>query len=314
MKKTILALRPLLAEEMDEVESHFNVIRLWEEKEPEATLMRYKNNIQGILSTYNSTGVRSSTIDALPNLEIIAQFGVGYDNIDIQAAARRNIAVTNTPDILTADTADTAMMLLLNIARRGVEGDVFIRVGRWQSGALPLGSCLTGKTVGIVGLGKIGSAIAHRCRAFGMNVVYYGRSKKDVDCKFYDDLKSMAKDSDFLVLACSGGPDTENIINLDILEALGPKGFLINIARGSVVNEEDLLIALQNRTIAGAGLDVYANEPNVPEEMLKMDQVVLLPHIGSATTETRSKMGKLVIDNLLAHFEGKPLLTPVHLS
>lgn len=314
MKKTILALRPLLTNEMEEMEAQFNVLRLWEENEPEEVFKAHKTDIQGILSTYNSSGVRESMMDALPNLEIIAQFGVGYDNIDIGAAAKRKIVVTNTPDILTDDTADTALLLLLSIARRGAEGDVFVRVGRWQNGPLPLGSCLNGKTAGIVGLGKIGSAIAHRCESFGMDIAYYGRGKKDVDYKFYDDLKSMAKDSDFLILACSGGPDTENIINLDILEALGPKGFLINIARGSVVQEEDLLIALKNRSIAGAGLDVFANEPHVPEEMLKMDQVVLLPHIGSATVETRSKMGKLVIDNFLAHFEGKPLLTPVYLS
>ena len=314
MKKTILALRPLLAHEMEDVESLFNVIRLWEEKEPEEVLIRHKNDIQGVLSTYDSTGVRASMMDALPNLEIIAQFGVGYDNIDIDAAAKRNIAVTNTPDILTADTADTALMLLLNIARRGVEGDVFVRVGRWQNSVLPLGACLAEKTVGIVGLGKIGSAIAKRCAAFDMNIVYYGRSEKDVAYTYYNDLKAMAQDSDFLVLACSGGLDTENLINHEILKALGPKGFLINIARGSVVNEEDLLIALKNRSIAGAGLDVFAKEPNVPEEMLKMDHVVLLPHIGSATAETRSKMGKVVIDNFLAHFEGKPLLTPVRLS
>tara|TARA_B100001989_G_C24549765_1_gene473469 strand:- start:1692 stop:2636 length:945 start_codon:yes stop_codon:yes gene_type:complete len=314
MKKTILALRPVLPDEMAELDSHFNVLKLWEEKEPEEFIKAHKNEIQGVLSTYNSAGVRAAMMDALPNLEIISQFGVGYDNIDIEAAESRKIAVTNTPDILTNDTADVALMLLLNIARRGVEGDVFVRVGRWQKGPLPLGVCLADKTVGIVGLGKIGSAIAKRCCAFDMNVVYYGRSEKNVSFTYYNDLKSMAHDSDFLVLACAGGPETENIINLDILEALGPKGFLINIARGSVVHEEDLLIALQNRAIAGAGLDVFANEPNVPEEMLKMDQVVLLPHIGSATAETRSKMGKLVIDNFLAHFEGKPLLTPVYLS
>jgi lactate dehydrogenase-like 2-hydroxyacid dehydrogenase len=166
--------------------------------------------------------------------------------------------------------------------------------------------------VGIVGLGKIGAAIAKRAEAFDMKIAYFSRSqKKDVGYTYYGDVIALAKASDFLVLACSGGPETQGLVDYKVLEALGPKGYLINIARGSVVNEEDLLIALRNRAIAGAGLDVFAKEPHVPEEMKKMDNVVLSPHVGSATLETRAKMGQLVLKNLLAHFDGKPVLTPV---
>jgi len=238
---------------------------------------------------------------------------VGFDNIDVRAAHDRNIAVTNTPDVLTDDTADVALFLLLNCARRAVEADMFVRVGRWQSGAFPLSTSVSGKIVGIVGLGQIGSAIAKRAEAFNTKVFYHSRTQKDVPYQYYSDLEEMAKDCDFLVLACAGGEETKGLIDLKILNALGSKGYLINIARGSVVNEEDLLIALRNRAIAGAGLDVFADEPNVPESMLSMDNVVLSPHVGSATLETRSKMGQLVVDNFLAHFDGKPLLTPVKL-
>ncbi len=314
MKRTILALQPLLAKEMADLEEKFHVIRLWESREPEKTIRDNSHKISGILSTYNSRGVSNRLIEALPNLEIIAQFGVGYDNIDLVAAEKHGVMVANTPDVLTDDTADIALLLMLAVARRGVEADMFVRVGRWQSGSMPLATSVSGKTIGIVGLGKIGSAIAKRAEVFNTKIIYYGRTDKNVAYKFYNNLENMAKDCDFLIVACSGGKETENLINHRVLESLGNTGYLINIARGSVVNEQDLLISLANKTIAGAGFDVYENEPNVPEEMIKMDNVVLLPHIGSATVETRSKMGQLVINNLLAYFEGKPLLTPVKLA
>jgi len=314
MKKTVLAIQPLLEKEMKQLESGYNVIRLWGANDPVAEIERHRHDVQAILSTYNSSGVSERLMSALPNLEVIAQFGVGYDNIDLQAAHARGIAVTNTPDVLTDDTADVALFLTLNVARRAVEADMFVRVGRWKSGAMPLSTSISEKTVGVVGLGNIGKAIAQRAAAFNTTVVYHSRSEKDVPYKYYSDLSEMAQDCDFLILACAGGPETENLIDYKILEKLGPSGFLINIARGSVVNEEDLLIALRNQAIAGAGLDVFANEPDVPEELLKMDNVVLSPHVGSATVETRSKMGQLVIDNLNAHFEGQSLLSPVKLA
>ncbi|MCB9989023.1 MAG: 2-hydroxyacid dehydrogenase [Rhodospirillales bacterium] len=312
MSKTLLALGSLLPSEMEELDRHFDVIKLWKEEDPEATLQAHKNEIQAILSRYDGKGVTRRMIEALPNLEMIAQFGVGVNNIDLTAAAERGISVTNTPDVLTADTADTALALLLAVSRRVCEADMFVRCGKWLNGAFPLGNTLQGKTVGILGLGRIGQAVARRCAAFDMDVLYNGpREKPDQPYTYCKSLREMADLSDYLILTCVGGPETEKVVDYDILEALGSKGFLINVARGSVVNQEDLLEALYNKNIAGAGLDVYDNEPHIPEALFAMDNVVLLPHIGSATIETRTVMGRLVIDNLLAYFNGEPLKTQV---
>lgn len=310
MTRTLLALGSLLPDEMAVLEGHFSLIRLWKESDPQAVLNACKQDIVAILSTY-ITPVRAPLIGALPNLEIIAQFGVGVDNIDLKLAKMRNIAVTNTPDVLTDDTADTALALMLAVARRICEADMYARVGKWQNGPMPLGTTMSGKTAGIVGMGRIGQAIARRCEAFGMRVIYHGPNKKELPYNYFADLREMAEESDFLVLACSGGAATQNLVNFEVMEALGRRGILINVARGSVVKELDLLAALSNRTIAGAGLDVYANEPFIPEALISMDNVVLLPHIGSATIETRTVMGRLVVDNLLAHFSGNQLKTPV---
>ena len=311
MAKTILALSSLYPLGLDALEERFSIVRLWQEKDPDAAIRAHRGDVVGIIAT-PGRNVSRSLIEALPNLEIIANFAVGVDNIDLTAARERGVTVTNTPDVLTADTADTAIALMLSVARRVVEGDAYVRVGKWGNGAMPLGVSLYGKTVGIVGLGRIGRAIAARCEAFGMDVVYCGRRKKsDISYFYYDDPKVMAEECDFLVLACSGGDETRHLVNMDVLRALGPKGFLINVARGSVVDEEALLIALRNKDIAGAGLDVYENEPHVPESLFTMDNVVLLPHVGSATVETRMAMAKLVIENLLAHFDGDQLKTVV---
>ncbi len=310
MAKTILALSNIYPVGLESLEDDFKVIKLWKVTDPDNVIQECSNDIVAVISTAGRA-VSRKLIEALPNLEIISNFAVGVDNIDLEAAKERGIAVTNTPDVLTADTADTALALLLAIARRVIEGDAYVRVGKWVNGSMALGVNLEGKTMGIVGLGRIGQAIAKRGAAFDMNIVYHGRSAKDVPYKFYPQLDDMAKDSDYLVLACSGGPETEHLVDAKILESLGPDGYLINVARGSVVDEEALLIALRNKNIAGAGLDVYENEPHVPEALFSMDNVVLLPHVGSATVETRSKMGHLVIDNIRAHFAGEPLKTPV---
>lgn len=313
MTKTILALGNLLPPEMDILDQHFNVLRLWKESDPESALKQHKNEIVGIVSRYDGQGVSCRLMEALPNLEIIAQFGVGVNNIDLAAARSRGVSVVNTPDVLTADTADTALALILAVARRVCEADMFVRCEHWQDdAAFPLGTGLSGKTVGIVGLGRIGLAIARRCEAFNMEVVYNGpRPKPEYDYPYFPDLKKMAALSDFLVLACPGGPETDKLVNDAVLEALGPNGFLINIARGSVVDETALLRALYNKNIAGAGLDVYEDEPKVPDALFSMDNVVLLPHIGSATKESRKAMGRLVIENLLAYFDGRALTTRV---
>lgn len=311
MSKTILLLGSfLLPPELEELERRFEVIRLNKAADPDAVLRERGRDVVGIVSS-NYTPVRAGMIEALPNLEIISQFAVGIDNIDLEAAQARGIAVTNTPDVLTDDTADTALALLLAVARRVCEADMYVRVGKWHNGPMPLGTSLAGKQVGIVGLGRIGRAIATRCAAFGMNIAYHGRSRKDVDYDFYNDINKLAEGSDFLVLACSGGPETQHLVDKSVIKSLGPRGILINVSRGSVVDQDALIDALAERTLAGAGLDVYANEPNIPDALVRMDNVVLLPHIGSATVETRTMMGRLVLDNLLAHFEGKPLKTPV---
>lgn len=311
MARTILALGTLLPAEMDELERDFNVIRLAKENDPEAALQEHRHNIVGII-TSPMKRVNRHLIEALPNLEIICQFGVGVDNIDVTAAAERHIAVTNTPHLVTNDTADIAMALLLACARRIVEGDAYVRVGHWLNGPMPHGVTLTGKKVGIVGLGRIGQAVARRAAAFDMEVSYISRQEKpEFPYSYVPDLMKLAQQSDFMILTVAGGPETRHLVHAGILKSLGPTGYLINVARGSVVDEEALLIALRNRDIAGAGLDVFENEPHVPEALYTMDNVVLLPHIGTLTYETRTKMGQLVLKNLRAHFNGEPLLTAV---
>ncbi len=309
MKHKLLALDSGHPGQMEALAEFFDVIKP-ARPDPERIIRAHQNEIKA-LTTY-LTPVSRTLMEALPNLEIIACGAVGYDHIDLSAAKQRDISVTHTPDVLTDDTADTGLLLLLNVARRAVEGDAFVRAGLWEKRAFSLGTALFGKKAGIVGLGRIGQAVAKRLQAFNIDVVYHGpNEKKEQDFQYFNDLEEMAKAVDFLILTCPGGSSTNNLIDYKIFESLGAKGFLINIARGSVVNEEDLLMALHNKTIAGAGLDVYESEPHVPDSLFTMDNVVLTPHIGSATRETRTKMGQIVVDNLHAHFEGQELLTPV---
>ncbi|QQG35507.1 MAG: 2-hydroxyacid dehydrogenase [Micavibrio aeruginosavorus] len=311
MTRTILHIGGLMPAELAQLETDYRVIRLGRENDPEGILQQYRNDIVGIVTSFTRR-VNRQLIEALPNLEIICQFGVGVDNIDLEAARERQIVVTNTPDLVTNDTADIAMALLLSCARRVVEGDAYVRVGKWANGPMPLGVSLSGKTAGIVGLGRIGQAVVRRAAAFDMKIAYYGRQEKpEFSYSYYPDLGKLAKDSDFMILTVSGGAETRHLVNADILKALGPEGYLINVARGSVVDQEALLVALRNQDIAGVGLDVFENEPQVPEALFTMDNVVLLPHVGTATVETRTKMGRLVLKNLHAYFSGEPLMTPV---
>jgi len=248
----------------------------------------------------------------LPALEIIANFGVGYDSIDLDAAARRGIVVTNTPDVLNDEVADLAVALLLATVRRLPQADRFVRSGRWLQGNFPLGPTLRDRTVGLVGMGRIGKRIAQRLSAFEVPIVYHSRTARpDVPYRHYPDLLAMAKDVDTLLAILPGGPATKGLIDAAVLAALGPDGILINVARGSVVDEPALVEALRSGTILAAGLDVFADEPRVPQPLLELDNVVLLPHVGSATRHTRGLMGRLVVDNLLSWFEGRGPLTPV---
>ncbi len=256
--------------------------------------------------------VPRSLLERLPAAKVVSVFGVGYDGVDVQASLDLGIPVTHTPGVLTDDVADLAMALVLAVARRVAEADAFVRAGRWLEGPIALGRKVSGARMGIVGMGRIGKAIAHRAEAFGMSIAYHARTeKKDLSYRFHQDLSDLAAHSDFLVVITPGGAATRHLINSSVLAALGPNGFLINIARGSVVDETALIEALRNRTIAGAALDVFADEPRVPKELFDMPQVVLSPHMASATAQTRQAMADLAFANMQAGIEGRPLLAPV---
>ncbi len=248
----------------------------------------------------------------LPQAKVVSVFGVGYDGVDVTAAIRHGIPVTHTPDVLTDDVADLAMGLVLSVGRTIPQADQFVRKGLWPQGAMALGKKVSGARLGIVGLGRIGKAIAQRAQAFGMSIAYTARSEKpDTGYTYYPTPAALAAQVDFLVVITPGGAGTRHLIDAKVLQALGPKGYLINVARGSVVDEAALVAALQAGTIAGAGLDVFANEPHVPQVLWTLPQVVLTPHMASATRETRQAMADLAFANLHAGVTGAPLRTPV---
>ena len=256
--------------------------------------------------------VTRGLIAELPALEVISVFGVGYDRYDVGAAHERGIPVTNTPDVLTDDVADMGISLMLAIARTVPQADKYVREGMWPNGPMPLARKVSGARLGIVGLGRIGSAIARRAAGFDMSIAYTSRNKvADSPYTYYPTPAALAAEVDFLMVITPGGTGTKGLINAEVLNALGAKGYLINVARGSVVDESVLITALQNNVIAGAALDVFENEPNVPAALCAMSNVVLTPHVASATWQTRRAMADLAFGNLQAHFAGKPLLTPV---
>lgn len=264
------------------------------------------------LQTTGTYGANAALMDLLPKLEIIASVSVGVDTIDLAHAKKRGIRVTNTPDVLNDCVADLAIGLMIAAARRLALSDRHVREGRWLKGSLPIMTRVSRKRLGIVGLGKIGKVIAKRATGFDMTIAYHGRTRQpDVPYQYYADLAEMAANVDFMVVVCPGGPATKGIISDKVIRALGPKGILVNVARGSCVDEPALVRALKEGALGGAGLDVFAAEPKVPEELFAMENVALTPHVGSATTETRLDMGHLAIANLRAHLAGKPLLTPV---
>lgn len=256
--------------------------------------------------------VPRALIDQMPALEMISVFGVGYDGIDVQAARERGVPVTNTPDVLTDDVADMGMGLLLAVARRIAQADQFVRAGAWLHGRMVLGRKVSGARLGIVGLGRIGLAIARRAEGFGMSVAYTARREKPATAyRYYPTAQALAAQVDFLMVITPGGDATRGLIDARVLAALGPQGYLINVARGSVVDQAALIRALEQGLIAGAALDVFEDEPQVPAELRARDDVVLTPHVGSATWQTRRAMADLAFANLQAHFAGQPLLTPV---
>ena len=285
--------------------------RLWLEPNPDLWLAEWAPRVRAI-ALAGHFRADEAFMRQFPSLEIISSFGVGYDHIDGKAAARLGIIATNTPGVLDEEVADTALGLLLMTVRQLPQAERHLRAGNWLKGAYPLTPSLRGRTVGIVGLGRIGKAIAKRVAAFGLEVVYHGRNPQPgVAYRYYPSLVDMAKAADVLVIVAPGGPSTRNIVNAEVLEALGQDGVLINIARGSLVDEAALIEALKHGKILAAGLDVYENEPNVPAELIALDNAVLLPHVGSASVRTRRAMAECVVENLFAWADGKPPLTPV---
>lgn len=256
--------------------------------------------------------VPRALMDQLPALEMISVMGVGYDGVDVTAALERRVPVTHTPGVLNEDVADLAIGLMLSVARRIPQADQYVRTGQWLKGPMPLACKVSGARLGIVGLGRIGQAIADRARAFNMSIAYTARHQKpDAPYRYHASAQALASEVDFLVLVTPGGAGTRKLVNAGVLKALGPKGYLINVARGSVVDQSALVDALQKGLIAGAGLDVFEDEPNVPAALRAMDNVVLTPHMASATLQTRQAMADLAAANLHAHFAGQPLLSPV---
>jgi lactate dehydrogenase-like 2-hydroxyacid dehydrogenase len=265
-----------------------------------------------VRAVVSAGGVPGALIDQLPKLEIISLVSVGYDGIDFPRVTARKLPVTNTPDVLNDDVADLSIALMVMAARRLAAADKYVRDGKWLKGAMPLARKVSRKKLGIVGLGRIGRDIARRAEAMDMEISYTNRRPVEGSpYRFVPRLLDLARENDFLIVIASAGPDATGMINRDVLEALGPDGILVNVSRGRVVDEPALVEALKSGKLGGAGLDVFVDEPAVPAELLAMDNVVLTPHVGSATHETRAAMGQLALDNLAAWFAGKPLLTEV---
>lgn len=303
----------MLASHIETMEREFTVHYMPADKAEQGPFLKKIADKVRFMQTTGSLGASAELMAALPKLEIIACNGVGVDPIDLNAAKARGIAVTNTPDVLNDCVADLAIGMMIASARNLVQADAYVRAGKWvDKGAMPLQRRVARKRLGILGLGKIGKAIAKRAGAFDMEIAYHGRTpQKDVPYRYYADLAEMAANVDYLIVICPGGAATKHLVNDKVLRALGPKGTLINVARGSVVDEQALIKALKEKALGFAALDVFADEPRVPAELMALDNVVLAPHVGSATFDTRTDMGNLVVENLLAHKYGKPLLTRV---
>ena len=312
-KTDVLMFGPLKPLIVKGLEPTFTLHKLAEAKDRDAFLAEVSPRVRAIASTLSSTRIDGPFMEQFPRLEILSTFGVGYDHVDTTWAAAHGVTVTNTPDVLTEEVADTALGLLMCTVREFPQAERYLRAGKWTEKSYPLTKAtLRNRAVGMVGMGRIGQAIARRLDAMQMPIVYHSRRPAaGVSYRHYPNLIDMARDVDVLLVITPGGPETRNLINAEVLKALGADGILINMSRGSVVDEPALIKALQSKTIMTAGLDVYVGEPEVPAELLAMDHVVLFPHLGSATIHTRERMDQLVVDNLVAWNAGKAPLTPV---
>jgi len=306
----VLTVSHLAPAVMERLRATYRVYERTHESDP-SSFTSAAPRIRAIAATGESK-ISRELIARLPALEIISVFGVGYEGVDVAAASERGVVVTHTPDVLNDEVADLAMGLVLAVSRRLIEADRYVRSGAWANGPMPLANKVSGGRLGIVGLGRIGMAIARRAEAFGMSIAYTSRNpRSDAPYHYLPSAKALAAEVDFLVIITPGGAGTRKLIDAGVLAALGPQGYLINVARGSVLDEAALIVALREGAIAGAGLDVFEDEPNVPAELLSFDNVVLTPHIGSATRQTRQAMADLAFANLQAHFAGQPLLSPI---
>lgn len=289
-----------------QIDADFDCVRIADfERDPSGA-----NEIRGIITRSNLV-VPAELVARLPKLEIISTNGVGYDGIPMDMAAARKIVVTNTPNVLNAAVAELCVGSLLALLRRLPQADRYVREGRWKEAQFPLSTSLAGKHVGVVGMGRIGKDIARRLEMFGVVLAYHGRTDQGLAWRYEADLRTLARDSDILIVVAPGGPETQHLIDASVLQALGPQGYLVNVSRGSLVDEEALIAALYQGGIAGAALDVFDDEPNVDERLFGFDNVLLTPHIGSATVETRAAMAQLTLDNLRAWFRSGRALTAV---
>jgi lactate dehydrogenase-like 2-hydroxyacid dehydrogenase len=305
MKPEVLVLTRIYAPTLAALEQAYTVHTPWSAPDPQAALRELGRNVRAVVTT-SLAGLSGQQLAVLPRLEVVACMGIGHRAIDLTAARERGVVVTITPTPIDHAVADLGVGLMIAVMRRICETDRFVRAGRWTHRLPPLGADLAGKVCGIVGLGAIGSAIASRARAFGMAVCYHGpREKSGVPYRYYADIEALAAAADCLVVTCAATDATRNLVDVRVLEALGSRGFLVNVARGAIVDETALVSALANGRIAGAGLDVYWDEPHVPQGLLDLDNVVLVPHIGSSTIEIREQRGAHVLASLEAHFAGR---------
>lgn len=311
MKKELLTFCGINDRMREQLEKTFNIHQMKDIENLDAFLDQYGESIEGIATTGHD-GCPQPILDRLPNLKIMSSYGVGYDGIDTDAANKRNIVVTHTPNVLNNDVANTAILLMLAVSRRIIVDDKWVRSGNWlNKGVAPLTQSIEGVKVGILGMGRIGETIAKKLKAFDCEIFYHTRNKKDVEHTYYDNLVDMAKDVDYLIAILPGGAATDKIINKQVMEALGPQGTLINVARGSVVDEPEMVTALKDGRLGAAGLDVFVEEPIVPTDLFDLENVVLLPHVGSATVQTRQAMGDLTVENLIRYFAEGKVSTPV---
>jgi lactate dehydrogenase-like 2-hydroxyacid dehydrogenase len=302
--------KPIIEEAL--TKAGFQLHKAWAAPDQEAFVASIAPRVRAIAAVAGHGPVDGPLMARFPKLEIVSSFGVGYDHIDAKWAGQHGVIVTNTPDVLNEEVADTALGLLLATVRHLPQAERYLRAGNWpKHGDYQLTPSLRDRTVGIVGMGRIGKAIARRLDAMNVPVIYHSRRPADVPYRHYPNLIEMARDADVLLVITPGGAATRNLINAEVLDALGPDGILINMARGSVVDDQALIKALKDKKILSAGLDVFANEPSVPQELIGMDNVVLLPHVGSASIATRRAMDQLVADNIISWFAGKGALTAV---